>query len=130
MLAIKTNRVSYIFQQSKEILSEHLSSYQLVYVANLDDTTNFVTNECSKKIEFYCDREEADTKMLAFIKFLSTAVQLKRVILDLPHTDVDVISLYHYITNLALLDSIWFRTGTGNKKRFMAIHSLASEYDL
>ena len=116
MLAIKTNMVSYIFQQSKEILSEHLSSYQLVYVANLDDTTNFVTNECSKKIEFYSDREEADTKMLAFIKFLSTAVQLKRVILDLPHTDVDVISLYHYITNLALLDSIWFRTGTGNKK--------------
>ena len=105
--------VNYIFRQWKEILSEHLSSS--VYLANLDDTTDFVTKECSKKIEFYCDHEEADTKMFAFIKFLSNTVQLKRVVINSPDTDVAVISLYHYVINLALLDSIWFKTGTGSR---------------
>ena len=38
----KTNLVNYIFQWSKEILSEHLSSYQSVYLVNLDGTTDFV----------------------------------------------------------------------------------------
>ena len=44
--------------------------------------------------------------MVAYIKFLSNTVQLKRKIIDSPDTDVDVISLYHYVTNLALLGSI------------------------
>ena len=35
--------VNYVFQQWKEILSEHLSSYQSVYLENLDGTTDFVT---------------------------------------------------------------------------------------
>ena len=109
--------VSNVFQQWKEILSEHLRSYQSVYLVNLDGMTDFATKECSKKKKFYCDHEEADTKMFAYIKFLSNTVQLKVVIIDSPDTDVAVISLYHYVTNLVLLDSIWFKTGTGNKKR-------------
>ena len=43
----KMNMVTYVFQLRKEILSEHLSSYQSVYLANLDGMTDFVTKECS-----------------------------------------------------------------------------------
>ena len=62
-----------------------------------------------KKNEFYCDHEEADTKMFAYFQFLSNIVQLKRVIISSPDTEVPVISLYHYVTNLALLNSIWLK---------------------
>ena len=61
---------------------------------------------CQKKLNFYCDHEEADTKMFTKINFLSNTVQLKRVIIDSPETDVAVISLHYYVTNPALLDSI------------------------
>ena len=63
----KMNMVIYVFQLWKEILSEHLSSCQSVYLANLDGTTDFVIKECSKKIKFYCDDEKTDTKMFAYI---------------------------------------------------------------
>ena len=37
--------MNYIFKQLKEILPEHLRSYQLVYLANLDGMTDCVTKE-------------------------------------------------------------------------------------
>ena len=40
-----------------------------------------------------------------------------------------MIALYHCITNLALLDSVWFETRTGNEKQFIPVNTLASEYD-
>ena len=59
----------------------------------LDGTTDFVTKEFSKKIEFFCEHEEAHTKMFTYIKFLSNADQLKRKIINSPGTDVAVTSL-------------------------------------
>ena len=63
----KINIVKYVFQLWREILSEHLSSYQSFYLENLDGTTDFVTKKCSKKIKLYCDHEKTDTKMFAYI---------------------------------------------------------------
>ena len=69
----KMNMVKYVFQLWKEILPEHLSSYQSVYLTNLDGTTDFVTIECSKKIKFYCDHEKTDTKNVRlYTSFLQT----------------------------------------------------------
>ena len=48
----KKNLVNYMFEKWKKILSEHLSSYKLVYLANLDGTIDCITKECSKRIEF------------------------------------------------------------------------------
>ena len=59
--------VKCVFEQSKKILSEHLSSYQSVYLANLDGKTDFVTKECNKKVKFYCDHEKSDIEMFAYI---------------------------------------------------------------
>ena len=64
--------VKYVFQPWKETLSEHLSSYQSVYLANLDGTTDFVTKECSKKIKFYCDHEKTDKNVRLYRSFFQT----------------------------------------------------------
>ena len=63
----KMNMMKYVYQLWKEILSEHLSSYQSVYLASLNGTTDFVTKECSRKIKFYCGHEKTDTKMFVYI---------------------------------------------------------------
>ena len=68
-----------------------------------------------KKKEFYCDHEEADTKLFAYIKFLANTVQLKRKIIDSPGADVAVIFLYDYVTNLDLLDSSGSKQGLVTK---------------
>ena len=49
--------------------------------------------ENSKKIEFYCDFEQADTKTFAYLNFLSNAVQLKRFIIDSQDIWVTLVSL-------------------------------------
>ena len=68
------------------------------------------------------------TQMFAYIKFLSNTIQWKRVIIDSPGTYICAMCLHHCVTNIALLDSIWFKTGTDNEP-FIPIHWLASGYD-
>ena len=41
-----------------------------------------------------------------------------------------MISLYQSVTNLAFLDALWFKTGTGDDQRYIPIHVLASELGL
>ena len=53
-----------------------------------------------------------------------------RIIIVSPDSDVAVISLYQYVTNLAFLHAIWFKTGTGDDERYIPIHLLASELGL
>ena len=48
---------------SFNFLSNHFS-------ANLDDAADRVTSQSSERIEFYCDHEEANTKIFTYIKFL------------------------------------------------------------
>ena len=65
-----------------------LTSSQTIYLANLDGATDRLTRQISERIDFYCDQEEADTKMFAYVK-----IRLNRVIIVLVGTDVTVISL-------------------------------------
>ena len=85
-----------------------LTSSQTIYLTNPDDATNCVTSQSSERIDFFCDREEADTKMFAYIKFLCDNIRLNRIIIISPDTDIKVISLYLSVTNLTFLDAIWF----------------------
>ena len=64
--------VNYVFQQWKEILPEHLSSYQSVYLANLDGTTDFVTKEYSKKLSFTVTMMKLTQKCLLILSFFQT----------------------------------------------------------
>ena len=82
-----------------------------VYLTNLDGATDRVVSQSSERIDFYCDHEEADTKMFAYIKFLCDNIRLSRVTI-VSRTLIAMISLYESVTNLTFSDEIWFKTGT------------------
>ena len=58
---------------------------------------------------------------------LYALINIFRVIIVSPDSDVAVISLYQSVTNLTFLDALWFKTGTGDDQRYIPIHVLASE---
>ena len=73
----KTNLVKYLFQKWRETLPNALTSSQTIYLANLDSTADRAKSRSSERIDFYCDHEEADTKIFAYIKFLCDNICLK-----------------------------------------------------
>ena len=75
-------------------MAKVLTSFQTIYLTNLDSATDRVTSQSSERVDFYCDHEEADTKMFAYIKFLCNNIRLRRVIIVSRDTDVAMISLY------------------------------------
>ena len=73
--------MKYLFQKWRETFSYVLMSSQTIDLANLDGTTDRVKDQTSERIDFYCDHEEADTKMFAYIKFFRDNIHLNRVIM-------------------------------------------------
>ena len=82
------------------------------YLANLEGATYRITSQRSEGIDFYCNPEETDSQMFAYIKFLYDNICLNRIIVS-PNSDVAVISLYQSLTNFTFLDALWFKTGIG-----------------
>ena len=80
------------------------------------------TSQRSERIDFDCNREKADSKMFAYIKFLF--VCLNRIVVS-ADSNVTVISLYQGVTDFTLLNALWFKTGTSDD-----IYALASEIGL
>ena len=99
--------VKNVFQKWRKIRPYVLTSSQTIYLANLDGAADRVTSQSSERINFYCDHQETDTKMFAYIKFLCD-IPLNRIITVSPDTDVTVIYLNQSVTNLTFLDAIWF----------------------
>ena len=90
--------MKYLFQKYRETLESVLTSFQTIYFTNLDAATDLVTNQSSERIAFYCDHEQASTKMFAYTKFLCDNIRLRKVTIVSPDTDVAVISLYENAT--------------------------------
>ena len=57
------------------------------YLSNLDGATDCVTSQSSEIVDFYCDHEEAETKIFPHIKFLCDNICLGRVTIVSPDTD-------------------------------------------
>ena len=57
-----------------------LSSFQTNYLANLDKHN--ITSQRSERIDFYCNDEEADSKMFPYLKFLFVCLNRIIVLLD------------------------------------------------
>ena len=122
-LGIRTIKpTKYVFQKYREILPKVLSPFQTNYLAYIDGAADRVTSQSSERIDFYCDHEEADTKMFAYIKFLCDNIHLSRVTIVSPDTDVAVISLYENDTNLAFLDAMWFKTGAEDDQGYIHLY--------
>ena len=97
----KTNLVKQLFLKWRGTLPKVLTFFQTNYLANLDGATYRVTSQRSEKIDFYCNHEEADSKMFAYIKFLYDNICLNclnRITLS-PDSDIAVISLYQSVSN-------------------------------
>ena len=72
-----------------------LTSSQTIHLANLDGATDRLTSQGSERIEFYCNHEEADTKMFANIKFLCDNTRLSRVTVESHHLYMKVSLILH-----------------------------------
>ena len=83
--------------------------FQTNYLENLDGAAYRVTSQRREIIGFYCNDEEADSKIFAYIKFLYDNIWWL-----IFASDVTVISLYQSATNFAFLDLSWYKTGTGD----------------
>ena len=94
-----------------------LTSSQTNYLGNFDCATDGVASQSMERIHFYCDHEEADTKMFAYIKFLCDNIRRNRVIIVSPDSNVAVISFDQSAINLAFLNALWLKTGTGDNQR-------------
>ena len=79
---------------TKYVFQKVLTSFQTIYLTNLDSAADRVTSQSSERVDFYCDHEEADTKMFAYIKFLCNNIRLSRVTTVSPDTDAAMISFY------------------------------------
>ena len=94
--------MKYLFQKQRNI--QVLTSFQTIYLTIIDGATDCVTSQSSGRIDFYCNHEEADTKMFPYIKFLCDNIHLSRVTIVSPDTDIAVISLYESVTTVTFLD--------------------------
>ena len=110
-------------------MPQTLTSFQ-TNLANLDGTTDHVKSQRSERIDFYRKYKEADTKMFAHVKFLGDKIRVNRVIIVWPDSYVAVISLYQSVTNLLILDALWFKISTSDDQRYIPIHVLTSELGL
>ena len=119
----KINLVNYVFTYWTDTLPNILNASQNVYLANLDGTGTLLTRGYCGSVDLACDHEEADSKMFVFTNYIIQRNQIERVIIQSPDTDVAVIRCYHFVTNLALLSKLWFKTGVGNKTRYIPIHT-------
>ena len=120
----KINLVNFVFDFWTRIFQTKLKQDQLVIFANLDGTFNQVSKNQSSFLNCICDHEEADTKMLVVAKYLIDQHQIQDLVIVSPDTDVAVISCYQYATNLMALEHLWLKTGTGDKRRYVAIQLL------
>ena len=86
--------LKYFFEKWREIFPNVLTSSQTIYLENLDGAADCVRSQSSKRIDFYCNYEETNTKMFVYIKFVCHNICLDRVIIVSPDTDVAAMSLY------------------------------------
>ena len=118
----KMTLVNYVFSRWRKHIPEKLSPCQHVILANMDGTCVELCETGCTELDWECDHEEADSKMFVYCKYLATRYELSRIIISSPDTDVAVICCYQHVTSLSSLTELWFKTGVGNNKRYIAIH--------
>ena len=48
--------------------------------------------------------------------------------IDSPDTDVFLVACYQFTSRLATLDNLWIKPGTGDKKKYFAIHKVGNHF--
>ena len=93
----KHHLIKYLFLKWRYNFDKKLSDNQVIYLAYMDGSTRKIMQQGSAVLEFKTDHEEADTKMLAYGKYIATEHPIKKMIISSPDTDVAVISCFQKI---------------------------------
>lgn len=120
----KSSLIDYIFHRLKSTVQSKLRSRQEITLCFNDGSAIKFTNTSSETLDFRCDHEEADSKMFVYLHHASLSTNIKRIIINSPDTDVAVIACYQLATSFQHVPEMWFKTGTGSKKRFIPIHDV------
>ena len=121
----KTNLIKYTFGKWKSSLPVKLTEGQTVYLANTDGTTTEVKINSVTNIDLLSNREEAESKILVYCKYM-LRYSLRRLVLSSPDTDVLVICCFHISCCLTSLPEFWFKTGVGQKQRYIPVHNITA----
>ena len=73
--------------------------------------------------ELYSSQEEADTRIMPYLKHASEESNEKAIIVHSPDTDV-LILLLTYVQKLKSNKSVMFDTGVGIKRRLIRVHDI------
>ena len=76
---IKPTWRKHLFWKRRGTLQKVLTPLQTNYFANHDGAADCVTSQRSERIDFYCNHEEANSKMFANIKFLCDNIRLNQI---------------------------------------------------
>ena len=87
----KHHLIKYLFLKWRYNFDKKLSDKQVIYLADIDGSTIKATQQGSAVLEFKSNHEEADTKMLAYGKYIVTVHPVKKMIISSPDTVVAVI---------------------------------------
>ena len=96
----------------------------MIYLAYMDGSTRKIMQQGSAVLEFKTDHEEADTKMLAYGKYIATEHPIKKMIISSADTDVAVISCFQKISCLKSIDEIWLKFCIDVNIRYLPIHDI------
>ena len=120
----KSNLIAFLISDWCKTMQNKLTEHQSVVLADEEGYAVIVTQTGTSNIpELYSDHEEADSRMFAHAKYAVDNQEAGRIVITSPDTDVAVLCIYHF----SELDpaELWFATGVGNKRRFVAVHEIA-----
>ena len=123
----KHHIIKYLFSKWHYNLDEKLSDNQVVYLTDTDGSTIKITQQGYAVLEFISDHGEADTKMFAYGKYITTEHLIKKMIISSPDTDVAVISCFQKISCFESIDEIWLKPDIGVNIRYLSIHDITDQ---
>ena len=121
----KTNLCAFLVGAWCEIGREELQEDQTLVIAGwFGDTEKLVLLRTGEAIEIaalYSDHEEADMRLSLHIKH--AASDFTRIVVQFLDTDVLVICCSQLLS--LGCNELWFHTGTGDKTRYIPVHSIS-----
>ena len=107
-----------------------MTDNQVIYFANNDGTIDRVTIHSMKRLHWRSRHQngKANTKIFVLAKHIVDEYQIQHLITNSLDTDAFVVACYQFKSSLITLDKLWLKTGTRDKKRYVAIHEMANHF--
>lgn len=82
-----------------------------------DETVDKITHNSLERPQWTTDHEEAENKMFVVAKHMIDG-QIQQLIIASRDTDEISIAIYQFKSDLATLNKLWLKSGTGEKKSY------------